>query len=76
MEPKTLYKIISGSSAEVERVLNVLAQDDWRPVAMSCNDHGTITVILENKILDEEELKVSNAIAEDTTGESNLEEIQ
>ena len=77
MDIKTLYKLISGSPAEVEKVLNVLSQDGWRPVAMSC--HGRplkLTVILENKIMDEAKLDLSSAIEVSDASDAALEEIQ
>ena len=55
MEIKTVYKVISGVSAEIEQMLNVLSQDGWRPVTMSCLARPSVlTVILENKIMEEE----------------------
>jgi hypothetical protein len=76
MGMKTIYKIISGSSPEVEHVLNVLAKDEWRPVTMACNGKSDVlTVVLENKIMEEAKLTASSAIPEDRTEES-MEEIQ
>jgi hypothetical protein len=75
MEIKTLYKVISGESAEIEHVLNTLSRDGWRPVTMSCRS-SVLTVILENKILEEAKLNLSNALAEDTSNQSTLEEVQ
>jgi hypothetical protein len=77
MELRTIYKLISGSSSEVEQVLNLLAKDDWRPVTMSCFGHpAVLTVILENKIVDEARLDLAGAIADETTGGATAEEIQ
>jgi hypothetical protein len=75
MEIKTLYKVISGESAEIEHVLNTLSRDGWRPVTMSCRS-SVLTVILENKIMEEAKLNLSNALAEDTSNQSTLEEVQ
>jgi hypothetical protein len=75
MEIKTLYKVISGESAEIEHVLNTLSRDGWRPVTMSCRS-SVLTVILENKILEEAKLNLSNALAEDTSNQGTLEEVQ
>ena len=50
MEIKTLYKVISGESAEIERLLNTLSRDGWRPITMSCRS-SVLTVILENKAM-------------------------
>ena len=77
MEITTLYKVLSGSSEEVEKILNLLSQDGWRPVAMSCLGHPTVlTVILENKIMDEAKLNVSDVVGMSEPGESTLEEVQ
>lgn len=77
MEIRTLYKVISGSSAEVEKVLNVLSQDGWRPVTMACQGQPTIlTAILENKIMEEAILSLSRTLGENTATESTMEEIQ
>jgi hypothetical protein len=76
MEIKTIYKVISGDSAEIETVLNLLSKDGWRPATMSC--HGrpiVLTVILENKIMEEAKLSLSSAIGETPRG-STLEEVQ
>jgi len=76
MRIKTLYKVVSGSSVETEHVLNVLAKDDWHPVTMTCHGQPSVlTVILENKIMEEARLDLSSAIAE-RTGETTTEEIQ
>ena len=76
MELKTLYKVISGSSAEIEIVLNLLSQDGWSPVTMSCQGEPTvITVILENKFMDEATLSLSETYRE-SISESNPEEVQ
>ena len=77
MEIKTLYKVISGSQAEVEKVLNVLSQDGWRPVTMSCQGRPTIlTAILENKIMEEAKLSISRQLGENTASENTMEEVQ
>ena len=77
MELKTLYKVISGSSTEVEHIINVLAEDDWRPVAMSCSGKPIVmTVILENKIAEELKLTVSDAIVEETAANNVSDEVQ
>jgi hypothetical protein len=77
MEIRTLYKVISGSLAEVEKVLNVLSQDGWRPVTMACQGQPTIlTAILENKIMEEAILSLSRTLGENTATESTMEEIQ
>ena len=77
MDIKTLYKVISGSSAEVEKILNILSQDGWRPVAMSCFGQPTVvTVILENKVREEAKLNLPSTLSERAPGEGALEEIQ
>ena len=77
MDIKTLYKVISGSSAEIEKLLNVLAQDGWRPVAMSCFGQPTVlTVILENKVMEEAKLNLPSTIGERAPRDGALEEIQ
>ncbi len=77
MEIKTSYKVISGSSSEVETILNVLSPDGWRPVTMSCQGQPTVlTAILENKIMEEARLNRSTALADSNPGESALEEVQ
>jgi hypothetical protein len=75
MEITTQYKIISGESSEVEHVLNRLSRDGWRPVTMSCRS-SVLTVILENKIMEEAKLNLSGALAEGTPIENSLEEVQ
>jgi hypothetical protein len=75
MEITTQYKIISGESSEVEHVLNRLSRDGWRPVTMSSRS-SVLTVILENEIMEEAKLNLSNALAEDTSNQSTLEEVQ
>ena len=75
MEIKTLYKVISGESAEIERLLNTLSRDGWRPITMSCRS-SVLTVILENKAMEEAKLNLSNALGEGTPRDSVLEEIQ
>ena len=70
MEIKTLYKVIAGESAEVEHLLNTLSRDGWRPITMSCRS-SVLTVILENKIMEEAKLNLSS-----TLQESALEEVQ
>jgi hypothetical protein len=77
MDIKTLYKVISGSSAEIEKLLNVLSQDGWRPVAMSCFGQPTVlTVILENKVMEEAKLNLPSALGERLPKDGALEEIQ
>ena len=75
MEIKTLYKVISGESAEIEHVLNTLARDGWRPITMACRS-GMLTVILENKAMGEATLSLSNTLGEGTPKESTMEEVQ
>jgi hypothetical protein len=75
MDIKTLYKVVSGESPEVEHTLNSLSRDGWRPVTMSCRA-SVLTVILENKIMEEAKLNLSNALADDTSKEITLEEVQ
>jgi hypothetical protein len=75
MEIKTLYKVISGESAEIEHALNTLSRDGWRPVTMSCRS-TVLIVILENKIMEEARLNLSSAHTEDTPRESTMEEVQ
>jgi hypothetical protein len=75
MDINTLYKVISGNSAEIEHVLNALSRDGWRPVTMSCQS-SLLTVILENKIMEEAKHNLSSALAEDAQLESPLEEVQ
>ena len=77
MDIKTLYKVISGSSAEIEKVLNVLSQDGWRPVAMSCfGQPAVLTVILENKVMEEAKLNLPSTLGEREARDGALEEIQ
>jgi hypothetical protein len=77
MDIKTLYKVISGSSAEVEKILNVLSQDGWRPVTMSCFGQPTVlTVILENKVMEEAKLNLPSTLGERAPRDGALEEIQ
>jgi hypothetical protein len=77
MDIKTLYKVISGSPAEVEKILNVLSQDGWRPVAMSClGKPPVLTVILENKVMEEAKLNLPSTIGERAPRDGALEEIQ
>ena len=74
---RTHYKVVSGSSSEVEQVLNVLAKDEWRPVTAAC--HGlpnVLTVILENKIMDEAKLNPPSTIGERAARDGASEEIQ
>jgi hypothetical protein len=77
MDIKTLYKVISGSPTEIEKVLNVLSQDGWRPVAMSClGPPAVLTVILENKVMEEAKLNLPSTPAERAPRDGALEEIQ
>jgi hypothetical protein len=75
MEIKTLYKVISGESAEIEHLLNTLSRDGWRPITMSCRS-SVLTVILENKAMEEAKLNLSNALGEGTLRENTIEEVQ
>jgi hypothetical protein len=75
MEIKTLYKLISGKSAEIEHLLNTLSRDGWRPVTMSCRS-SVLTVILENKAMEEARLNLSNALDEGPPREGPMEEVQ
>jgi hypothetical protein len=77
MDIKTLYKVTSGASAEIEKVLNVLSQDGWRPVAMSCFGQPTVlNVILENKVMEEAKLNIPSTLGERAPRDGALEEIQ
>jgi hypothetical protein len=75
MEIKTLYKVISGESAEIEHLLNTLSRDGWRPITMSCRS-SVLTVILENKAMEEARLNLSNTLDEGSPRESAVEEVQ
>ena len=75
MEIKIHYKVISGESAEVERVLNTMSRDGWRPITMSCRS-SVLSVILENKSMEEAKLNLSDALGAGTQRESALEEVQ
>jgi hypothetical protein len=75
MEIKTLYKVISGESAEVEHVLNTMSRDGWRPITMSCRS-SVLSVILENKSMVEARLNLSEAPGVGTQRESAIEEVQ
>ena len=75
MEIKTLYKVISGESAEIEQRLNKLSRDGWRPITMSCRS-SALTVILENKVMEEAKLDLSDALGEGTPRKSTMEEVQ
>ena len=75
MEIKTLYKVISGESADIEHLLNTLSRDGWRPITMSCRS-SVLTVILENKTMEEAKLNLSNALGEGTPSENTMEEVQ
>ena len=68
MELQTLYKVVSGTATEIEHILNVLGKDGWRPVAMA-SQQKVLTVILENKIMEEAKLNLSSMISEDTLEE-------
>lgn len=77
MDIKTLYKVISGSSAEIEKILNVLSKDGWRPVAMSCFGQPTVlSVIVENKVMEEAKLDLPSPLSERAPREGVSEEIQ
>ena len=75
MEIKTLYKVFSGETAEIEHVLNTLSRDGWRPVTMSCRSN-LLTVILENKVMEEAKLNLSTALAEGTPRDNTTEDVQ
>ena len=75
MELKTLYKVFSGETGEVEHVLNTLSRDGWRPVTMSCR-LNLLTVILENKVMEEAKLNLSTALAEGKPCENSIEDVQ
>lgn len=75
MEIKTLYKVISGESAEVEHILNTMSRDGWRPITMSCRS-SVLSVILENKSMEEARLNLSEAPGAGTQMESAIEEVQ
>jgi hypothetical protein len=77
MDIKTLYKVTSGSPTEIEKILNVLSQDGWRPVAMSCfGQPAILNVILENKVMEEAKLNLPSTLGERAPRDSALEEIQ
>jgi hypothetical protein len=63
MEIQTIYKVITGSASEVEHVLNLLGQDGWRPVALSVHQQA-LTVILENKLMEEAKINLSSVVTE------------
>ena len=72
MEITTRYKVISGASAEIEQILNALSDGGWRPVTMSClGQPDAVTVILENKIMEEAKLSIVRPLEQ-----SSLEEVQ
>ncbi len=75
MEIKTLYKVISGESGEVEHILNTMSRDGWRPITMSCRS-SVLSVILENKSMEEARLNLSEAPGEGMQRESAIEEVQ
>ena len=75
MKIKTVYKVISAESVEIERELNVFSRDGWRPITMSCRS-SVLTVILENKVMEEAKLNLSSALGESTSRESAMEEVQ
>ncbi len=65
MELKPQYKVISGAPPEIEQLLNLLSKDGWRPVTMaSLALPSVVTVILENKIMEESSPKVPSAVRE------------
>jgi hypothetical protein len=77
MDIKPLYNVISGSPAEIEKLLNLLSQDGWRPVAMSCFGQPTVlTVIMENKVMEEAKLNLPSTLDERAPRDGALEEIQ
>jgi hypothetical protein len=75
MEIKTLYKVVSGEPEEIEHVLNALSRDGWRPVTMSCRS-SVLSVILENKAMEEAKLNLSDTLGEGAPRESTMEEVQ
>jgi hypothetical protein len=75
MEIKTLYKVISGGPVGIEDMLNTLSREGWRPVTMSCRS-TILTVILENKAMEEAKLNLSSAVAESRLKEITIEDIQ
>jgi hypothetical protein len=75
MEIKTFYKVISGEPAEVEHVLNTLSRQGWRPITMSSRS-SVLSVILENKSMEEVKLNLSDTLGEGTPKESTMEEVQ
>ena len=75
MKIKTVYKVISAESVEIERELNVFSRDGWRPITMSCRS-SVLTVILENKVMGEAKLNLSGELGEGTQRESTMEEVQ
>ena len=75
MEIKTLYKVISGDSSATEHLLNTLSPGGWRPITMS-GQSSVLTVLLENKIMEEAKLNLSSALAEEAPRESTMEEVQ
>jgi hypothetical protein len=72
---KTVYKVISAESVEIERELNVFSRDGWRPITMSCRS-SVLTVILENKVMGEAKLNLSSELGEGTQRERTMEEVQ
>jgi hypothetical protein len=77
MDIKTIFKVISGSTGEIEQTLNVSSRDGWRPVTMSCQGQPTIlTAILENKIMEEAKLSLSRPLGENTASENTSDEVQ
>src|ERR1700674_5416527 len=72
MEITPRYKVISGASAEIEQGLNLWPQGGWGPLTMSSLGRPSVlTVILENKIMEEANLPLSRRLEE-----SMLEEVQ
>jgi hypothetical protein len=75
VEIKTVYKVISAESVEIERELNAFSRDGWRPITMSCR-LNVLTVILENKVMGEATLNLSSELGEGKQRESTMEEVQ
>jgi hypothetical protein len=75
MEIKTLYKVISGEPAKIEQLLNAMSREGWRPITMS-GPSSVLTVLLENKVMEEAKLTLTSSLAEDLPRECKMEEVQ
>jgi hypothetical protein len=75
MEIKTLYKVISRGPAEIDHLLNAMSRDGWRPITMS-GPSDVLSVILENKVMEEATLNLSSALADGMLHEIPVEELQ